>query len=57
MSLKPPKETIKYFNYTYELLKDGELNLKIIKKVSTADKSADKPLSTDDGFLHKFYSR
>ena len=31
-SLATKKETIKYFNYTYELLKDGGVKTKIIKK-------------------------
>ena len=31
-SLATKKETIKYFNYTYELLKDGGVKAKIIKK-------------------------
>ena len=31
-SLATKKETIKYFNYTYELLKDGGVKSKIIKK-------------------------
>ena len=31
-SLATKPETIKYFNYTYELLKDGGVKTKIIKK-------------------------
>ena len=54
--LSSRKDTINYYDFSYSLLKDGGVKSKIIKKYSTADKSASQSLSSNDGLLHQLHT-
>ena len=48
------KDTINYYDFSYSLLKDGGVKIKIIKKYLPADKSAGQSLSATDGLYINF---
>ena len=55
-SLATHNQTIKYYNFTYELLKDGGVKTKIIKKyLPLINQQVNRYLQMMD-FLHKLYS-